>query len=108
MVGWHNAVATRLGVALAKTEGCEPEDGKAMLHIEAWAFPSPRFVLRRDKMPPLLTSGFPYLYIPYPRAEALAILCRLAMRRGSQIPLAMLARQISIYRLIMPMRSVYS
>ena len=66
MVGWHNAVATRLGVALAKTEGREPEDGKAMLHIEAWAFPSPHFVLRRDKMPPLLTSGFPYLYVSTP------------------------------------------
>ena len=37
-----------------------------------------------------------------------ATICRLAMRRGSQIPLASLARQISIYRLIMPMRSVYS
>ncbi len=31
------------------------------------------------------------------RLHTVAILCRLAMRRGSQIPLAMLARQLSIY-----------
>ena len=31
--------------------------------------------------------------------HTVAILCRLAMRRGSQIPLASLARQISIYLL---------
>jgi len=30
--------------------------------------------------------------------HTVAIFCRLAMRRGSQIPLAMLARQISVYR----------
>ena len=35
MVGWHPVTATRLGVALAKTEGREPGDGKARLHIES-------------------------------------------------------------------------
>ena len=34
MVGWHNAVATSLGV------GREPGDGKAMLNIDALAFPT--------------------------------------------------------------------
>ncbi|MBQ7023949.1 MAG: hypothetical protein IJN29_10225, partial [Akkermansia sp.] len=66
MVGWH----------------------KAMLNIEAWAFPSSHFVLRRDRMPPLLASGFPYLYVSTPGLKPWAIFCRLAMRRGSQIPLA--------------------
>jgi len=47
-------------------------------------------------MPPLLTSGFPYLYVSTPGLKPWATICRLAMRRGSQIPLASLARQISI------------
>ena len=41
MVGWHPVTATRLGEALAETEGREPGDGKAMLHIEAWALCHP-------------------------------------------------------------------
>ncbi|MBQ3217869.1 MAG: hypothetical protein IJB33_03255, partial [Akkermansia sp.] len=35
MVGWHNAVATRLGEALAETEGREPRDGKASQYFDS-------------------------------------------------------------------------
>ena len=47
-------------------------------------------------MPPLLASGFPYLYVSTPGLKPWATICRLAMRRGSQIPLASLTRPISI------------
>ena len=39
-------------------------------------------------MPPLLSSGFPYLYVSTPGLKPWATICRLAVRRGSQIPLA--------------------
>jgi len=66
MVGWH----------------------KAMLYIDAQAFPSSHFVLRRDRMPPLLSSGFGYLYISTPGMKPWSLLPFAALQgfRGSAAP----------------------
>jgi len=80
-----------------------PNSG-ASPHGEA-AYSSPRCsrvsgetvgIARKNQYEPLLTSGFPYLYVSTPGLKPWATICRLAMRRGSQIPLASLARQIPI------------
>ena len=60
--------------------------------------------LRRDRVPPHHPVGF-VLFSRYTHGfrsrcslHTVAIICRLAMRRGSQIPLASLARQLPICR----------
>ena len=64
--------------------------------------PKLQYVASLYATPP--SGGVLFVFLPFPRVSfalltpPVAILCRLAVRRGSQIPLASLARQLPIYR----------
>ena len=75
-----------------------------MLQYVSSLFRHRAHALRRDRVPPHHPVGFG-LFLRYTHGfrsrcslHTVAIICRLAMRRGSQIPLAMLALQIPINR----------
>ena len=58
MGGWHNAVATRLGEALAETEGREPRDGKASQYFDSSLSVTPFHGAQNYSYPLAGASGF--------------------------------------------------